>query len=164
MGTITRRTLASLLLSAALVTASGVPAQSATQPAPVTPVLTNIRTGVHPSFDRIVLDFSGPRPQVYSSRFVDELVRDGSGDVEWLTGAAFVEVVLTPAQAHDDAGQLTYPQPWKFRTRNLSNAMAVAITGDFEATLTIGVGMRKQTWVKAFTLTGPTRVVIDVGR
>jgi hypothetical protein len=26
-----------------------------------------------------------------------------------------------------------------------------------------GVGMRMRTWVKAFTLTGPTREVIDVG-
>lgn len=164
MGTIIRRTLATLLLSVAVVTAAAVPAQSAVQPAPDIPVLTGIRTGVHPSFDRIVLDFSGPRPQVYSSRFVDELIRDGSGEVEWLTGAASAEIVLTPARAHNDAGQSTYPGPWKFRTRNLTNAMAVAITGDFEATLSIGVGMRKQTWVKVFTLTGPTRVVIDVGR
>jgi hypothetical protein len=127
-------------------------------------MLTGIRTGAHPGFDRIVLDFSGPRPQVLSSRFADELIRDGSGDIEWLTGAAFAEVVLSPAQAHDDAGQLTYPQPWKFRTRDLSNVMAVAVTGDFEATLTIGIGMRQQTWIKTSTLTAPTRVVIDVGR
>ena len=144
--------------------AGAVPAQSAVQPAPDIPMLTGIRTGVHPGFDRIVLDFSGPRPQVHSSRFVDELIRDGSGDVEWLTGAAFAEVVLTPAQAHNDAGQPTYPGSRKFRTRSLTNVMALAITGDFEATLSIGVGMRRQTWVKAFTLTGPTRVVIDVGR
>ncbi len=40
--------------------------------------------------------------------------------------------------------------------------MAVAITGDYEGVLSMGVGMRRQTWIKAFTLTGPTRVVIDV--
>jgi hypothetical protein len=56
------------------------------------------------------------------------------------------------------------PGPRKFRTRNLSNVMAVAITGDYEAYLTLGIGMRKQTWVKVFTLDAPTRVVIDVGR
>ncbi|MFN2496188.1 MAG: hypothetical protein ABR608_09825 [Pseudonocardiaceae bacterium] len=42
--------------------------------------------------------------------------------------------------------------------------MAVAITGDHHGVLTLGVGMRKQTWVNVSTLTGPTRVVIDVGR
>jgi hypothetical protein len=160
MGAITRRTLAALLLSVAMVTAGAVPARSAV---PDIPVLTGIRTGVHPTFDRIVLDLSGSRPQD-SSRFVDELTQDGSGDVEWLTGAAFAAVHATPAQAHDGAGQSTYSGPRKFRTRNLANIMAVAITGDFEGVLSVGVGMRKQTWIKAFTLTGPTRVVIDVGR
>jgi hypothetical protein len=74
MGLVTRWTLAALMLSAAVVAASAVPAQSApaqsaqsTQPsAPDIGVLTGIRTGVHPGFDRIVLDFFGPRPQVSS--------------------------------------------------------------------------------------------------
>lgn len=165
MGTIIRRTLATLLLSTAVlstavVAAGAVSAQSAV---PDTPVLTDIRTGAHPTFDRIVLDFSGPPPQV-NHRFVDELIQDGSGDIAWLTGAAFAEVVTTPAQAHDDAGHSSYPGARKFRTRNLTNVMAVAITGDYEAHLSIGVGMRKQTWINVVTLTAPTRVVIDVGR
>ena len=160
MGRIIRRTVAILLLSAAVVTAGAVPAQSA---APDIAVLTGIRTGVHPTFDRIVLHFSGPGPQV-SSRFVDELIQDGSGEIAWLTGAAFAEVVATPAQAHDDAGRPSSPGARKFRTRDLANVMAVAITGDYEAYLSIGVGMRKQTWVNVFTLSAPSRVVIDVGR
>ena len=41
--------------------------------------------------------------------------------------------------------------------------MAVAITGDYEGVLSVGIGMRKQTSVKVFTLIRPTRVVIDVG-
>src|SRR2546421_10250923 len=90
-------TLANLVLIATVTMASAVPAQSAV---PDIPVLTGMRTATHPTFDRIVLDLSGPRPQV-SSRFVDELTRDGSGEVEWLAGAAFAGVQVTPAQAHD---------------------------------------------------------------
>jgi hypothetical protein len=160
MGSISRRTLATLLLSVAVATAGAVPAQSAV---PDIAVLTGIRTGANPTFDRIVLDLSGPRPQV-SSQFVDELIQDGSGNVEWLTGAAFAEVHATPAQAHDEAGHSSFAGPRKFRTSNLTNVMAVSITGDFEGVVSVGVGMRKQTWVKAFALTAPTRVVIDVGR
>ena len=164
MGAITRRALATILLSAAVVTVGAVPAQAApAQPAPDIGVLTGVRTGVHPRFDRIVLDFSGPPPQV-SSRFVDELIQDGSGDIEWLTGAAFAEVVATPAYTHEDQGNSSWPGPRKFRTRNLTNVMALAVPGDYEAVLSVGVGMRKQIWVKTFTLTAPTRVVIDVGR
>jgi hypothetical protein len=68
------------------------------------------------------------------------------------------------AQAHDDAGQPSYPGPQKSATRDLTNVMAIAITGDYEGVLSAGIGMRKQTWIKASTLSSPTRVVIDVGR
>ena len=68
------------------------------------------------------------------------------------------------AQAHDDAGHATYLEPHKFRTRNLNNIMAIAITGDYEGVVSAGVGMRKQTWIKVSTLSSPTRVVIDIGR
>ena len=160
MVTITKGIFANLVLAATVVMAAAVPAQSAV---PQVPVLTGIRTSVHPTFDRIVLDFAGPRPRV-SSQSVDELTRDGSGEVEWLTGAAFAEVHVTPAQAHDDSGHPSYSGPQKFRTRDLTNVMAVAITGDYEGVLSAGVGMRKQTWLNVFTVSNPTRVVIDVGR
>lgn len=65
---------------------------------PDIPVLTGIRAGVHPTFDRIMLDFSGPRPQV-RRRFVDELIQDCSGEIEWLTGATFAEVLQNPCPA-----------------------------------------------------------------
>jgi len=157
MGTITRRLLAALLLSAGLVAAVAVPALSAVPAAPNTAVLTGIRTGKHPTFDRIVLDLSGPRPQV-SSRFVTKLTQDGSGQTVPLPGTAFDAVQVKPAQAHDYRGSRN------FRTANLTNVTAVAITGDNEGVLSMGIGMRKRTWVKVSTLTGPTRVVIDVGR
>ena len=161
--TITSRILATIVLSAAVLTTGAVSAQSAQSPAPDIPMLAGIRTVTHSTFDRIVLDFSGPRPQV-SSRFVDKLVRDGSGEIEELPGAAFAEIRMTPAQAHDFAGNSSYPRPRRFRTANLNNVTAIAITGDYEAYLSVGVGMGKQTWVNAFTLDAPTRVVIDVGR
>lgn len=166
MGTITRRAMAALatiLLGTAVVTAGVVPTQAVASQNSV-PTLTGIRTGVHPTFDRIVLDFSGGRPLQIDSRFIDELIEDPTGNIAWLTGCAFAEVTMQGVAAHDDAGNSTYLGPQKFRTRNLTNVMAVAITGDFEATLNIGIGMRKQTSVKVFTLTGPDRVVIDVAR
>jgi hypothetical protein len=163
MGIITRRALAALatlLVGASVLAAGALPAQAAPAPGPM---LIGIRTGVHPTFDRIVLDYTGGRPGV-SHRFVDELIRDGSGEVEWLTGCAFAEVVMNLAYAHDSDGNSSLPQPHKFRTRNLTNVMAVSLTGDYEGYVTLGIGMRRQTWVKVFTLSGPDRVVIDVGR
>jgi hypothetical protein len=127
-----------------------------------TPVLTGIRTGQNVGFDRVVLDLSGPAPTV-SYQKVDELIEDPSGQIAWLTGEHFIAVRVSPAAAHNDAGVSTYTGPTKFRTRNLRNVMAVAVTGDFEGVLSVGLGTRSDTWVRVFTLTGPTRVVIDVG-
>lgn len=138
----------------------------AAAPAPASPIgtaeLTNIRTGRHAGFDRIVLDLAGPQPGV-TYQLVDELIEDGSGEIAWLTGEHFVAVTVSPAAAHDDSGAITYPGPRKFRTRDLTNVMAVAVTGDFEAVLSIGLGTRYPSWVRVFTLGSPTRVVIDVG-
>ena len=147
-----------LALVGGLVAAAPAPA-SATS----TPVLTGIRTGLHTGFDRVVLDMTGSPPTSVSYRNVDELIADGSGDVVWLTGEHFVDVVVSPAAAHNEAGTSTYTGAQKFRTRDLRNVMAVAITGDFEANLSIGLGTRYRSWVRVFTLTSPTRVVIDVG-
>jgi len=109
-----------------------------------------------------VLDMSGHRPTVTYQR-TDELRQDGSGEIVWLTGEHYVNVQVTPAAAHDEAGNSTYLGPQKFRTRDLRNVMAVAVTGDFEGILSIGLGTRYTSWVRVFTLDSPTRVVIDVG-
>ncbi|GAB3151493.1 hypothetical protein GCM10027258_50950 [Amycolatopsis stemonae] len=154
-----RRALTAVTLLLAGCGIAVTPAQAA---APVVPAMTTIRTGNNPTFDRVVLDLTaGPAPAV-SYRLTDELTADPSGEVVWLTGQYFVDVTATPAAAHDAAGSPTYTGAQKFRTRNLSNVMAVAVTGDFEGHLSVGLGVRSRTTVNVFTLTGPNRVVIDV--
>jgi hypothetical protein len=153
-----RRALVAVTLLIAGTLAAAAPAEAVNS----VPTLTNIRTGLNTGFDRIVLDLgSGAAPTV-SYQLVDELTADPSGEIVWLTGEYFVNVAVGHAAAHDDNGNLTYLGPQKFRTRNLRNVMAVALTGDFEAQLTIGLGVRSRTAVNVFTLTAPNRVVIDV--
>lgn len=158
-----RRALAVLAALAMALAGGLVAAAPAPADAQLTPQLTGIRTGLHPGFDRVVLDMSGPPPMATEYQYADELIQDPTGEIVWLTGADFVAVVVHGAAAHDDLGNPTYLGPEKFRTRNLNNVMAVALTGDFEATLGIGIGTRHRSWVRVFTLTSPTRVVIDVG-
>lgn len=149
-----------MLASVAIVAAT--PASSAEQPPPIQ-TLTNIRTGLNNGYDRVVLDLTNGFQPTVSHQVVDELIEDPTGEVFWLTGEHFVQVVVNPAAAHDENGNVTYPGPRKFRTRDLRNVMAVGLNGDFEAHLLIGLGIRYQSWVRVFTLTGPARVVIDVG-
>lgn len=166
MRTITRRAgtvLGALVLSAAAVGTVAGPAQSAVSPG--TPgALTAIRTGVHPTYDRIVLDFPGGAPAVRRSEFVPKLIRDGSGEVEPMPGSAFADVTMFPARTTDLNGRPTYTGPRKVLNPGLNNVTGFAITGDYEGYLTIGMGMRRHTSLHVFTLTGPPRVVIDVAR
>lgn len=155
-----RRALGALV---AIVLVLGGSVTAAAQPVPSVPTLTNIRTGQHPGYDRVVLDFAGGPAPTVTSEWLDELRSDGSGEIFWLTGEHFVSVVSFPAYAHTDAGNPTYTGPERFRTRNLRNVMAVGLTGDFEGYVSVGLGTRTQTWVRTSTLTSPTRVVIDVG-
>jgi hypothetical protein len=152
-------------LSALLIMLTGIVAatpaiSSAAQP--TQSVLRNIRTGLHTGFDRIVVDLDGPAPGA-TYRWSDELTADPSGEVVWLTGEFFLTVAMNPAIAHDASGNPTWFFPEKFRTRDLHNVMAIAVIGDFEGYVSIGLGTRFQSWVRISTLTSPTRVVIDVG-
>lgn len=155
-------------LAAALVTATamvaGLPAAVAEDTTtPSTATLADIRTGRHEHFDRIVLDLSGPAPGVVAERYVDQLTRAGSGRPVDIPGTTFLEITLAPAAAHDDSGRPTYEDARQFTTPDLHNVRAVAITGDYEDRLTLGIGVGHGTLHRVFTLDNPTRVVIDVG-
>jgi hypothetical protein len=99
---------------------------------------------------------------------VPRLVADGSGLPVTLpcpvAGEQFLEATARPAAAHNNAGASTYPGSRKFCTPSLRNVRAVALTGDFEGVLTVGLGLRHRAVVHTFTLANPTRMVIDVGR
>jgi hypothetical protein len=124
--------------------------------------LTDITSGRHDTFDRIVLAFDGPAPEC-SAGYVDQIVADGSGQPISVDGNVFLQVTLRGAAAHDDAGQQTYNGPTTIDTADLKNIAAVTKAGDFEGHVTIGLGMDKKTHYNVFALSGPTRVVIDVG-
>ena len=149
-----------VLFAALTAVASGVSTASAAQG---TPLLTNVRVGAHATYDRIVLDFAGPRPGETFGDVVPELFYDGSGKPVDLPGTYFYQVVTRPAAAHDDNGNPTYTGSRKFTTPQLSNVQAFAITGDFEGQLTVGLGYRRATWQTVTVLENPTRVVIDIG-
>ncbi|WP_372667143.1 AMIN-like domain-containing (lipo)protein [Amycolatopsis kentuckyensis] len=150
------------LLAVTLLVAASVAAAAPAQAVNSVPTLTAIRTGNNATFDRVVLDLGPGSAPTPSYQLVDELIADPSSEIVWLTGEYFINVTVPYAAAHDDNGNPTYLGPKKFRTRNLSNVMAVAVIGDWEAHLLIGLGVRSRTAVNVFTLTAPNRVVIDV--
>lgn len=128
--------------------------------APTIPTLEAIRAAHHPGYDRLVFQFRGGLPARHDVNYVPEVIGDGSGEPVPIVGNAFLHVVFSPAVGHDDAGQGTYG-PTR-RTVALPNIIQIVNSGDFEAVLSFGVGLARREPFRVFTLTRPSRVVIDV--
>ena len=124
------------------------------------PTLTAIRAGHHPGFDRLVFQFRGPVPAHRTVRYVRKVIGDASGRPILVTGNARLEVRFSGATGHDQSGHSTYG-PTR-RAFALPNLIQVVNAGDFEAHLGFGIGLARKEHVRVFTLTSPSRVVIDV--
>ncbi|BBE22169.1 hypothetical protein MN0502_10520 [Arthrobacter sp. MN05-02] len=169
-------TLAALALTAGLGLAGGPPASAAycgitwgstaeTAGTLSSSPITNVRSGRHDCFDRLVIDVSGP-VNGYTVRYVDAVRSDGSGFVVPVRGGARLSVIVK-APAYNDTGA-TY---WFADNRELVNVTGystfrqVAWAGSFEGQTTLALGVRAHLPFRAFVVPGPgaaLRVVIDV--
>jgi hypothetical protein len=121
----------------------------------------DLRAASHPGFDRLVLELD--RAAGYRVAWLDgPPVGCGSGEVVELPGAAFLEIRLEPAKAHDEEGALT------LQTRDLRPELpalsSVAVTCDFEAVLTLAAGAPRRLPFRVARLEAPPRLVVDVAR
>ena len=136
-------------------------AQAAAAQPPVS-TLTAIRAAYHPEgcprYDRVVFQFSGPVPRISAAGYVKQLTGDPSGMRVPIRGNAIFRITMRPAQAHNEQGQVTSSTRIYGRLRNVEQ---IKNAGDFEAVLTYGIGLRHKSKVRVFTLTNPSRVVVD---
>lgn len=126
--------------------------------------LTNIRTGKHQNFERIVLDFNGlPSNHISKETTPSAITNCNTGNPVPVQGAEVLWSTLYGAATYDENFNSTYPGPRNFVPQGLTNVKGVAITCDFEATLGIAVSYNNpESWHKVFTLSNPDRLVIDV--
>jgi hypothetical protein len=128
--------------------------------------LTNVRTGRHACFDRIVFDLAG-KPTGYHVSYVKNVYTDGQGALVPLRGGAKLQVIVHGAD-YNDAGVPTYRPANRRELTNVTGYRTfrqVAYAGSFEGQTTIGLGVRARLPFRVFTLTGPgntSRVVVDV--
>ncbi|MGX1162331.1 hypothetical protein FBY31_3612 [Arthrobacter sp. SLBN-100] len=137
-----------------------------TAPANSTASVTNVRTGQHYCFDRMVVDLNGP-VEGYTVRYVPEIVQDGSGFTVPVRGNARLQVTVN-APAYDSNGNGTYNPPVKAELSNVAGYQTfrqVAYAGSFEGYTSIGLGVRARLPFRVLTLDGPgsgSRLVVDV--
>jgi hypothetical protein len=124
-----------------------------------TPTLVDVRVGRHPGFDRVVFEFRGGLPD-HRVSYVDQLVEDGSGRPVSVAGAADLQVVFQAANAHEEDGSPSV-SPRRF-SPGLPAVKEVAQVGDFEAVVTYGIGIDRRRPITVSTLSGPSRLIIDV--
>jgi len=114
--------------------------------------------GCHAGFDRFVLRARSATPG-YDVRYVNQIVRDGSGTPVALEGTKRIRVLVRDARGHTTGGTNLLPSTL---TPHCSNLRQLKNAGDFEGLVTFGLGLRRKTGFRVFRLTGPTRIVIDV--
>jgi hypothetical protein len=125
-------------------------------------VLTAIRTGQHATYDRLVLDFTKAYTTV-DVRYVPVVRADPSDRVVTLAGKAYLQVTVHGAVAHWGAPMLAYHGPSTV-TPGYATLKQVSISGDFEAVLSLGVGLDRVAGFQVMRLRAPDRLVIDVAK
>ena len=155
-----RRTLAALpvlgLLLLALAPAPSATAAAAAPPVPL-PVLTSVTARHVGDVDRVVFAFTGGAPASVYASWEDTLVHDGSGLPVRVAGVKVLTVSMNGAVGHDQGGATA-----RARTAfALPNVITAVGAGDFEGTVSFGLGVQKQTSYRIRTV--KDRVVVEVG-
>ncbi|MET9894704.1 hypothetical protein ABZZ47_31725 [Streptomyces sp. NPDC006465] len=154
--------VAGILLTAVgtTVPASAAAVQTETSAkAPPSARIVNARWAGHCTYDRLVIDVRGTAPHV-SVKPVKTLRYDPSGKKVPLAGKYFLDIRLSPAVAHDTAGNSLYKGPRLVKIQ-LSKLKGLALTGDFEGVVSFGTAFQTKPTYKVYKLHSPERVVLD---
>ena len=122
--------------------------------------LFSASVGCHRRFDRFVVRVGDVTPAAYRARYVNKIVSDGSGATVQLLGSKRLRLLFPTARAHD--GATGAPLVARTLTPRCPNLRQVKLAGDFEGVVTFGFGVRAKHGFRAFRLTAPDRVVVDV--
>jgi hypothetical protein len=129
--------------------------------------VTNIRSGQHTCFDRLVIDIKG-RAAGYNVRYVSKVVQDGSGQPIRLRGGAFLQVTANSPSYDNATGKATFAPANRSEVTNVSKYQTfrqLAWAGSYEGYTTLGLGVRARLPFEVYNLPGPggtSKLVIDV--
>ena len=154
------------------VSPSGSPTADSTLPpfmcassAPITSVqappvafIDDLRTGTHPGYDRLTVEFQNGQPASIELRPQSGTTFTNSpkGDQVMLTGTNGILVLIHGADLHT-----SYSGSTDIKT-GYAALVEVRQLEDFEGVVQLGLGVSGSTCYRAFILTNPTRLVIDI--
>ncbi len=122
--------------------------------------LREVRSARNEGFDRVVFQFDGDQVPGYHLEYIDKpVIKCGSGDPTPIAGQGWLQVRMTPAQAHAD-GQVTVAE--RERKPKLPVLEELELTCDFEGEVTWVLGVKHPNKYRVMELKEPTRLVVDV--
>jgi len=121
-------------------------------------LVTDVRWARHAHFDRVVVDIHGRRP-AWRVTPTGTLTYDPSGKPVPLSGRYAYYLTLSPSATYRVDGTNVYGGPQLARPR-FESLRGLALVGSFEGVTSVGFTTRHPAY-RVFTLTDPSRVVID---
>lgn len=132
-----------------------------------TSLLSDVRLASHGGFDRLVFEFRPGGVPAYQVDYVrPPITSNPGGSTMSVAGEAFLSIRMEPASSFDASGDLeqVYRGPLRLVGADAGAQIVqdVVRTEDFEAVMTWVAGLARRQPFRAFTLTGPPRLVVDV--
>jgi len=139
-------------------TYTGFAPKTTSPPGPPVAFIDAVRTGTHTGYDRITIEFQNGQPSSVELRAQTNSTFTSSpkGEVVTLAGSAGILMVIRGADEHT-----AYNGATDFKT-NYPVLVEARQMEDFEGVVQWGLGLSKSACYRAFFLTNPTRLVIDI--
>ena len=125
--------------------------------------ITDVRTGTHDGYDRVVFEFADGLPEASLERAEPPFTQDASGAPIEVQGESFLRLILRGGTKQTLEGTSSYDGPTEFET-GYPALVHLIEGGDFEAQSTWYFGLAAESCVRVLTLTddGTARLVIDI--
>lgn len=123
---------------------------------------TGVRVGSHEGYERVVFDFEGTGTPGWRVEYVDEAVEDPKGDVVDVAGDYTLQVIATGVrypEGEDETGRIAQGT---YDADDADLVEEVRVTGIFEGQNQAFIGLDEKAPFRAFTLSDPARLVVDV--
>jgi len=123
---------------------------------------TGVRVGSHGGYERIVFDFEGAGSPGWRVEYVDEAVEEGRGDVIDVDGDFTLQVIATGVRYPEGDVENGRVAQGAYDAGGAALVEEVYVTGIFEGQNQAFIGLDEKAPFRAFTLTDPARLVVDV--
>jgi len=144
---------------------SGAPADASTDVAeavdPEGLTVTAVRAARQEGHDRVVFELAGSGTPGWQVEYVDTPAAQGSGDVIDVPGSAALQVTLQGVSYPYETGATEVPRG-AVTASDTEHVAGVVYDGTFEGTSVAWIGTDGTAPFRVYSLTGPSRVVVEV--